>query len=120
MMADVRSANDIDLAISYGFSVDMPEMFARQLVAVYDVPMVIVVPDSFAPGLRAYVESGQAKAMLHGARKGAEYELLVGKAGQGLASMGQFTLCVLVYVALVVVANVTSPHAKGARTRGGT
>jgi hypothetical protein len=113
MMADVRSIQDIDFVVVFGYSVQDPESMMRQVQAKYGIPVLIVVPDSFAPGLRPYVTSGQAIGMLHGARKGAEYELLVGKAGQGLASMGQFTLCVAFYLILVIIANVTSPLAAG-------
>jgi hypothetical protein len=112
MMQGVTTAADFDFAVTYGYGVTLIEQEIRQLTAQYYTPTLIVVPDSFAPGLRTYVQSGQVVGMLHGARKGAEYELLVGKAGQGLSSMGQYTLGVLLFVGFVVAASITSPTKK--------
>lgn len=117
MMATILTGNDFDLVMSCGYGVETMQGEIRQAHDKYGLPIVFAVPDSFAPALSPYVEAGEAIGVLAGSQMGAEYETLVGKPGQGLATLGQFASAVLGYIILVVVTNIVSPLGRGVSER---
>jgi hypothetical protein len=70
-----------------------------------------------APGISPYVEAGEAIGILAGSQQGAEYETLVNKPGQGLATLGQFASVVAGYIIIVVLTNILSPTQRGVQDR---
>lgn len=117
MMANIRSGDDFDLVMCAGYGIETMQGEIRQSHDKYGLPIVFAVPDSFAPGLSPYVQAGQALGVLAGSQMGAEYETLVGRPGQGLATLGQFASYVIGYIVIVVVTNLVSPLGRGVSDR---
>lgn len=117
MMANIKTGNDFDFVLACGYSIETMQGEIRQSHDKYGLPIVFAVPDSFAPGLSPYVEAGEAIGVLAGSQMGAEYETLIGKPGQGLATLGQFASAVLGYIIIVVITNIVSPLGKGVSER---
>jgi hypothetical protein len=111
-MQDIRSADDFDMGIFIGITAHSMDAFMRQFQTVYDKPTIIVCTDASAPGAQIYVAGGQAIGVLAGGREGAEYESLVGEPGQGLSSISQYTAFTLLFIVLIVAANIASPKAR--------
>jgi hypothetical protein len=117
MMANIKSGNDFDLVMCCGYGVETMQGEIRQSHDKYGLDIVFAVPDSFAPALSPYVEAGQAIGVLAGSQMGAEYETLVGKPGQGLATLGQFASAVVGYIIIVIITNIVSPLGRGVSDR---
>jgi hypothetical protein len=109
MMDTIRSVDDLDLVLCIGF---VRENDFRVTSAKHGVPIVVGTTESYAPGLMPYVLTGQSIGILYGARLAAEYELLVDRAGQGLATMSQFAAIAIVLLIMVVLGNVTAPRVR--------
>jgi len=58
-----------------------------------------------APAYMAYVAAGQLVTVMAGARAAAEYELLLGIRGPGLAMQDAYTLSMLLLLALIIIGN---------------
>jgi hypothetical protein len=107
IMDNINDGYDFDLGISAGFIQDQ-DMIITQ--AIYGVPIFFAVIDAYGPSTQQFVLSGQAEGALWGARRAAEYEMLLGKtSGQGLATLGQATVICAVFMAIIVYSNIAHP-----------
>lgn len=112
MMANVHTGADIGFVVTTGTLVEDMRSDIRQVQNKYGMPLLMVTNDAFAPGLQPFVSSKQAIGVLHGSEQGAELETLVGVPGQGLASVGQTTIFVILFIAVTAVGLVTAPRKK--------
>jgi hypothetical protein len=107
IMENINDGYDFDVGISAGFIQDQDMIITN---AIYGLPIFFAVIDAYGPSTQQFVLSGQAEGALWGARRSAEYEMILGKSGgQGLATLGQATVISAVFIAIIVFSNITNP-----------
>jgi hypothetical protein len=107
LMANVQTADAFKLEIIWDYGSTGVQTDVAQLHGKYGTPMIIACADALAPGFYPYVASKQAVGMVYGASMGAQYEKLVVKPGQGLASLGQANVEIILFILLMVGANLS-------------
>ncbi len=105
IMKNIKDINDITLIMDFQTGAPGYQEYLRQLPPggpLYGVGIVTVS----VPNVMPYLNSGQFAGLLPGLRGGAEYEVLLGEPGEGLARMDAQSLGHLVIIAFIVVGNV--------------
>ena len=101
----VNSIADAKLFIGFE-SGGQARWWVRQL-AQYKVPIVAGVVTVFATELEPYVQSKQLASLIAGLRGAAEYELLMGKPGAGVAGMDAQSAGHMLIILFVLLCNVS-------------
>jgi hypothetical protein len=86
--------------------VSSPADWVQQWTTPYDVSLACVVLKMMMPSVSPYYGTGQVDALIPGAGASAEYELLVNRPGEGLASTDALSFAHLLIIVLVVLGNV--------------
>lgn len=107
LLSEVDKATDFDLVIVASSGTDTFNWYVRQWFTPYNVPLLFVSLSVIAPSIEPFVNAKQAVGMLVGQRAGAEYELLVGRKGLGLASMDAQSLTHALILVFIVAGNIT-------------
>ncbi|MEM3848930.1 MAG: hypothetical protein QXS42_04135, partial [Zestosphaera sp.] len=97
---------DFELVIIASSGTDTFNWYVRQWYTPYNVPLLFVALSVIAPSVEPFVSAKQAIGMLTGQRSAAEYELLVGRKGLGVASMDAQSLTHALILVFIVVGNV--------------
>lgn len=118
MMKGVRDASDIGLVVEITGLAGLTELWIGLVQGPCNVPFATGYTAVMAPGYYPYLDSGQMKGMLVGAKGAAEMELLVKRPGMGGAIMSAQSWAHLLIMALIVLGN--AGYLLGRRPRGGT
>ena len=106
IMADIKSAEDIDLIISFETGTPGTPEWLRQWNTPYGVPQITGCIGVSVPGMIPYMNSGQLSALLPGLTVSAEYEVLLNKPGLAVAGVDAVSTSHLLVVMLVIVGNI--------------
>ncbi len=109
VMEGVEDYSDVDLVITFSTSsaaISSPADWVQQWATPYEVPMACVVLKMMIPTVSPYYGTGQVDALIPGAGASAEYELLVNKPDEGLASTDALSVAHLIIIILVILGNV--------------
>ena len=106
IMANIRTAPDIDLIISIETGTPGYTEWLRQWQAPYGVPMIVGLIGVSVPGIAPYIQSGQVSAYLPGLTSSAEYENLIHRPGLAVAGVDAVSMSHLMVVVLVVLGNI--------------
>ncbi|MEM3948837.1 MAG: hypothetical protein QXM76_04520 [Zestosphaera sp.] len=106
LMKEIDKATDFELVIIASSGTDTFNWYVRQWYTPYNVPLLFVALSVIAPSVEPFVSAKQAIGMLTGQRSAAEYELLVGRKGLGVASMDAQSLTHALILVFIVVGNV--------------
>lgn len=104
LMDQVDDANDfaaVMMSANWG-----PDIWVRQLVDIYKVPMIHNCTGIVAPGAQAYLSSGQIKGLVGALSGAAEYEVLLGIPGAAAAAMDAQSTTHALTVVLVLLGNI--------------
>ncbi len=106
LLREVDKATDFSLAIIASSGTDTFNWYVRQWYTPYNVSLLFVALSVIAPSVEPFVGAKQAIGMLVGQRSAAEYELLVGRKGLGLASMDSQSLTHALILVFIAAGNV--------------
>jgi len=106
LMKEVDSATDFDLVVIVSSGTDTFNYYVRQWYTPYHTPLLFVALSVIAPSIEPFVGAKQAIGMIVGQRGAAEYELLVGRKGLGIASMDAQSMSHLLIIVFIVLGNV--------------
>lgn len=117
MMADIKTAEDVDLLVSIESGTPGAPEWIRQWWSVYGTPIIVPIVAVGAPELVPARQAGQLVALLPGVRAAAEYEQLVGRLGLGTASADALSTTHILVIIFVIIGNIGyfSLKAKGVR-----
>jgi hypothetical protein len=110
VMEGVDTHEDVDMVITFSTSsgaISSPADWVQQWATPYQANLACVVLKMMIPTVSPYYGSGQVKALVSGAGGSAEYELLVNKPGQGLASTDALSYAHILVIALVILGNIS-------------
>lgn len=113
IMADIRTADDIDLVISIETGTPGLPEWLRQWNDPFGVPFIVGCIGVSVPGMAPYLSSGQLTALLPGLTASGEYELLLNRPGLAVAGLDAVSMSHLLVVLLVVIGNVAYFASKG-------
>lgn len=119
LMQEVDKATDFDLAIVASSGTDTFAYYVRQWYTPYGVPLLFVALSVIAPSIEPFVGAKQAIGMLVGQRAGAEYEILVGRLGLGMASMDAQSTSHMLILAFIIIGNIIYWSRRLSSKRGG-
>jgi hypothetical protein len=103
LMQQLKTAKDFDIWLVGSYS---PLPFVTQINAPYGSLMVLGCDSVSYPLMYPYYQSGQVKGLLNGVRGGAEYELLLGYAGQATSIMSVQSFAHVYIIGAMIVGNV--------------
>ncbi|MGQ9538471.1 MAG: hypothetical protein ACUVTE_02670 [Candidatus Bathycorpusculaceae bacterium] len=106
MMATIDKAEDFALVFIVSSGTDTFGWYVRQWYTPYNVPLLFGTLSVIAPSIEPYVGAGQAVGMLTGQRGAAEYEVLVGRKGLGLAAMDAQSFAHALILVFIIVGNI--------------
>ena len=109
VMDAVDDYADVDLVITFSTAsggISSPADWVLQWATPYEAPLACVVLKMMMPTVSPYYGAGQVKALVPGAGASAEYELLVNRPGEGLASTDALSLAHLLVIGLMVLGNI--------------
>ncbi|MEM1549238.1 MAG: hypothetical protein QXE58_03540 [Candidatus Methanomethylicia archaeon] len=107
IMQKLRSAADVTLLVSFETGTPGADEWVRQWYVPYKVPMIVGCIGVMAPTIVPYVAGGQVKGMLPGLRAAAEYELIIGRKGLGVASADALSTSHMVVIIFVIIGNIS-------------
>lgn len=116
MMAGVKDYHDIGLVIEISGSA-MTELWLQFFQGVYGVPLANGITAVMAPNYYPFLDSGQLKGMMVGAKGAAEMENLAGHPGRATSIMYVQSWAHLLILALIVLGNVGYVLARRERGR---
>ena len=116
LMQEIADVNSFDIILQ--ISNWGPDVFVRQIVQVYGIPMVAACTGIVAPGAQAYLSSGQIKGLVGALAGAAEYEILLRRPGTAAAAMDAQSTTHALVVVLVLLGNI-GYYASRSRTKGG-
>jgi len=104
IMQELKQASDIDLLIHItGSDADAP---VRQFVSTFHVPYIAAPTIGWVPTYMPYYDAGQLTGLIAGISGGAEYELLVGRPGSGLAITDALSIAFIYTIGLAILGNI--------------
>lgn len=119
LMKEVDKATDFDLVIVVSSGTDVFSFYVRQWYTPYNTPLLFVALSVIAPSIEPFVGAKQAVGMLVGQRSAAEYEVLIGRLGLGIASMDAQSTSHMLIVAFIAIGNVIYWGKRVSSKRGG-
>jgi hypothetical protein len=111
----IQEANDAtayELVVIASSGTDTFSWYIRQWYTPYHTPLLFGALSVIAPSIEPYVGAGQAIGMLTGQRSAAEYELLVGRKGLGIASMDAQSFAHGLILLFIILGNIVFAYAK--------
>ena len=106
MMANIRTAEDVDLLISIESGTPGAPEWVRQWWSVYGTPMIVAIVAVGAPELVPLRQAGQILALLPGVRAAAEYEKLIGRPGLGTSQADALSTSHILVIIFVIIGNI--------------
>lgn len=106
MMANIKSAADIDLLISLGTGTPGVPEIVRQFVTPYDVDFLSGMNSVSVAGNIPYYQADQMQGYLNGLRGAAEYEMLMGTPGTATAGMDSLSFAHLTVILFILLGNI--------------
>lgn len=106
LTARVKNGNDLAMVVPVTSDATAPDYWTRQIQPYKNTKLTMASQASLWPKVQPYLPTGQIKACLNGARGAAEYELLLNKKGQAVASMDATSVAYLTFLGFVVLGNV--------------
>jgi hypothetical protein len=106
VMRGVRSIKDIGLVVEVTGLAGMTEMWIGLIQGPYQVPFAAGYTAVMAPGYYPFMDSGQIKGMLVGAKGAAEMEALARRPGLGMAIMSAQSWAHLLIIGLIILGNM--------------
>lgn len=116
LMQEIADINSFDIMLQ--ISNWGPDVFVRQIVQVYGIPMVACCTGIVAPGAQAYMSSGQILGLVGALAGAAEYEILLKRPGTAAAAMDAQSTTHALTVILVLIGNIAF-YMSRSRTKGG-
>ena len=106
MMRGVENISSIGLVVEVTGLAGMTELWLGLIQGPYGTPFASAYTAVMAPGYYPYLDSGQMKGMLVGAKGAAEMETLVNRPGSAVAIMNVQSWAHLLIIVLIVIGNV--------------
>jgi hypothetical protein len=106
MMAGVKDIKSVGLVIEITGLATMTETWIGLIQGPYQVPFASAYTAVMAPGYYPFLDSGQMKGMLVGAKGAAEMEVLVNRPGQATTIMNVQSWAHVLIIALIILGNV--------------
>ncbi|MDP2872780.1 MAG: hypothetical protein Q8P31_09615 [Bacillota bacterium] len=104
LMQEIKGLSDFAILLkTSGWG---PDVFVRQMVTVYGIPMVANCTGIVAPGAMAYLSAGQIQGLVGALTGAAEYEQLLRRPGTAAAMMDAQSTTHMLTVILVLLGNV--------------
>lgn len=104
LMQEIKGMSDFAILLkTSGWN---PDLHVRQMVTVYNIPMVANCTGIVAPGAQAYLSAGQIQGLVAALAGAAEYEILMGRPGKAVAAMDAQSTTHALTVVLVLLGNV--------------
>ena len=113
MMQGVRDIKNIGLVIEITGLSAITEYWIGLIQGPYGTPLATAYTAVMAPGYYPYLDSGQIKGMLVGAKGAAEMEALVNRPGKAVAIMNVQSWAHVLVIALIVLGNLGYLFARG-------
>jgi len=113
IMAEIRTADDVDLVISIETGTPGLPEWLRQWNDPFGTPFIVGCIGVSVPGMAPYLSSGQLEGLLPGLTASGEYELLLGRPGLAVAGLDAVSMSHLLVVLLVVIGNVAYFASRG-------
>ena len=113
IMADIRTAEDVDLVISIETGTPGLPEWLRQWNDPFGVPFIVGCIGVSVPGMAPYLASGQLSALMPGLTASGEYELLLNRPGLAVAGLDAVSMSHLLVVLLVLIGNVAYFASRG-------
>jgi len=117
MMQGIEDAKQIGLVIEVTGLAGVIEPWISLIQGPHRVPFAAAVTAVMAPGSYPYLDSGQMKGMLVGAKGAAEMESLVQRPGQAAAIMNVQSWAHVFIIVLIIIGNLG--YLMGRRSSGG-
>lgn len=115
IMQDIRTAEDVDLVISFETGTPGFPEWARQWNTPFGTPFIVGCIGVSVPGMAPYITTGQLSALLPGLTASAEYENLIGKPGLAVAASDAVSMSHLLVFLMVLIGNVAFFASGGTR-----
>ncbi|MFP3951814.1 MAG: hypothetical protein ACLFVP_06740 [Candidatus Bathyarchaeia archaeon] len=106
IMQDIKTAEDIDLLVTFETGTPGLPEWLRQWQTPYDTPIILGCIGVMVPETAPFHQTGQLSALIPGLTASAEYEMLVKEPGLALASVDAISMSHLLVIVLVLVGNV--------------
>jgi hypothetical protein len=106
VMRGVRTIKDIGLVVEVTGLAGMTEMWIGLIQGPYQVPFAAGYTAVMAPGYYPFMDSGQIKGMLVGAKGAAEMEAMARRPGLGMAIMSAQSWAHLLIIGLIILGNI--------------
>jgi len=114
VMTDVNSADDFDLLVVLSWGGTWSN-WMNQWQMPYDIDEYVIPLAGVVAEMRPYIQSGQIKSIINGARGAAEYEILMGSPGRAASGMDAQSLGHIYVAILIIIGNIASQAIKGRR-----
>lgn len=112
LIQEANTAADYKLVLVASSGTDTFAWYVRQWYTPYHTPLLFGVLSVIGPSVEPYVGAGQAIGMLTGQRAAAEYELLVGRKGLGIASMDAQSFAHGLILLFIILGNIVFAYTK--------
>lgn len=106
IMENIKTAEDIDLVVSFETGTPGLPEWLRQWNTPYGTPFIVGCIGVSVPGMAPYLDSGQLAALMPGLTASGEYEILIGRPGLAVSGLDAVSMSHLLVVLLVVVGNI--------------
>lgn len=113
IMQDVKTAEDIDLLVSFETGTPGLPEWMRQWGTPYDTPMIMGCIGVMVPEVAPYLQTGQLSALIPGLTASAEYEQILKHPGLATAGIDAISTSHLLVIVLVIVGNAAYFMSKG-------
>ena len=116
IMQDIKTAEDIDLMISFETGTPGLPEWIRQWETPYGTPIIMGCIGVMVPEVAPYLQTGQLGAMIPGLTASAEYELILNQPGLAIAGVDAISVSHLMVIILVIIGNIGYFLSKGRRS----
>lgn len=106
IMQDVKTAEDIDVIISFETGTPGLPEWIRQWETPYGTRIIMGCIGVMVPEVAPYLQTGQLQALIPGLTASAEYELLLKRPGLAIAGVDAISISHLLVIVLVILGNV--------------
>jgi len=105
IMQDVKTAEDIDLLVSFETGTPGLPEWVRQWGTPYGTPMIMGCIGVMVPEVAPYLQTGQLGALIPGLTASAEYEQILKHPGLATAGVDAISMSHLLVIVLVIIGN---------------
>jgi len=106
IMQNIKTAEDIDLLISFETGTPGLPEWVRQWNVPYGTPIIMGCIGVMVPEVAPYLQTGQLGALIPGLTASAEYELLLKRPGLAIAGVDAISMSHLLIIVLVIIGNI--------------